>query len=393
MIGESRRRTAAGSRAEAEGAGRGIRTLHLNPIRLLYLGAGTRRLMSGLRQLHEYRRQRQFVAEARCAIEEILPALPPMAADLPPPTAWTIERILSTTKDAAAVGLSSAFDGIPVAVLKLARGPEAVTSMRREIEIVRHLTADPRLGELHSVLPKVLACGETRQHFFLLEQALPGVDARRLLSDRRAAERVQVAAAVTVSRLHQCTASAVVVDDALADLWVDQPMRAVRGLGYWHPAIARREMSIEALADELHKALLGRRLVVSWVHGDFSPGNIRVTSDGEKVTGILDWETSSINGLPMLDVVQLVLSTRVERKRCELGDVLRTLLTGAGPSAHELRLLEVAQSSLGGDALSFRNLLVLSWLRHVADNLARSSELNRHRWWVRENVESVLAQV
>src|SRR5262249_45311498 len=107
--------------------------------------------------------------------------------------------------------------------------------------------------------------------------------------------------------------------------------------------------------------------------------------------GVVDWENSSSSGLPMLDVVELVLSTRVERGGYELGDVLLGLLHGGGLTAHELRLLEIARTSLGEDGLGLRELLMLSWLRHVADNLARSSDLSRHRWWVRENVESVLA--
>jgi len=53
----------------------------------------------------------------------------------------------------------------------------------------------------------------------------------------------------------------------------------------------------------------------------------------------------------------------------------------------------MAQSSIGGHLLGFHELVVLAWLRHVADNLARSSQLERHRWWVSQNVESVLAAI
>jgi aminoglycoside phosphotransferase (APT) family kinase protein len=129
------------------------------------------------------------------------------------------------------------------------------------------------------------------------------------------------------------------------------------------------------------------------VHGDFSPGNLRVTPDGGRITGIVDWENSSSVDLPMLDLLQLILSSRVERERCELGDVLGKLLNVSGLAAHEARLLDRAQSCLGGEALEFRDLLLLTWVRHVADNLTRSSDLNRHRWWVKKNVESVLARL
>jgi hypothetical protein len=89
----------------------------------------------------------------------------------------------------------------------------------------------------------------------------------------------------------------------------------------------------------------------------------------------------------------MILSTRVEREHSELGDVLRRLVNVAGLAPHEVRILDTAQSCLGGDTLDFRDLLVLTWLRHVSDNLTRSSDLNRHRWWVRKNIESVLARL
>jgi aminoglycoside phosphotransferase len=360
-----------------------------------YSEASIRRMASGLRRLRAYGRRRQFVGEVRSVVREILATVSSTPDSLPPISTWAIERILSTTKDACAVSLGSGHDRTDrntVAILKVARRPRALAAMRREIQTLRLLAADRRLVELRALLPKVLAYGEVRGYFFLLEQALSGLDARRILSDSRAAERVQAAAARSINLLHRRTADSTVIDRTLTERWVDEPMRAVTALGYWHPRIARSSIAIEGMAKGLREALLGRRLVVSWVHGDFSPGNIRATADGLNVTGIVDWENSTRNGLPILDVMELTLSTRVEREGSELGVVLLGLLHGGGLTAHELRLLEIARSSLGEDGLGLRELLMLSWLRHVADNLARSSDLNRHRWWVRENVESVLAQ-
>jgi aminoglycoside phosphotransferase (APT) family kinase protein len=152
-------------------------------------------------------------------------------------------------------------------------------------------------------------------------------------------------------------------------------------------------ISIESVSRELGKTLEGQRIAVSCVHGDFSAGNIRATPDGGRVTGIVDWENSAPQDLPMLDIVNLMLSIRIVRERCELGHILRTWLTGGGLTAEELQLLEMSQSSLGGHLLGFHDLVVLAWLRHVADNLARSSQLEKHRWWVSQNVERVLSAV
>jgi aminoglycoside phosphotransferase (APT) family kinase protein len=346
--------------------------------------------MSGVRLLTEYRRQREFASEARSVVREMLPTLPPLTG-VPPPDSWAVDRILSTTVDAATVSLRSRLHGGAVAILKLARSSEAQLSMRREVETLRRLSAEPRLEELWPVLPTVLASGVSRGCSFFLQRAMPGVDARLVLSDTAAAERMQTAAAATVRLLHQCTARTAVVSRPMTDRWIDQRSRAVEALGQWYPAIAKNQSLIEVLADGLRRALLGRRVVLSCVHGDLSPGNLRLAADGETVTGLLDWETSDFDDLPILDVVQLVVSTRVLRERRELGDVVRTVLDGGALTACERGLLEAGRWTMPAPELPIRDLVVLSWLRHVTDNLSRSSELHRHRWWVRRNVERVLA--
>lgn len=361
-------------------------------MRLRYPHSGTQHVLTGMRQVREYSRQLLFVSEARRAVAEILPTLP-LTADLPSTERWTINRILSTTNDAHVLSLSPASNGVVAAILKLSRRSQAMTGMRREIEVLSSLAADDRLEELRPVLPGVLACGQTPNHCFLLLKALPGVDARAVIRGRTTMERVQAAASATVNLLHRRTAAEAVVDRVLIERWIEQPTNIVRGLGQGHPGIARMAGSTERLASELRAALQGKRLTLCRVHGDFSPGNLRVSPDGGRITGVVDWENSNSIDLPMLDLVQLILSTRVERERCELGDVLGRLLNAARLAPHEARLLERAQSCLGGEALDFRDLLLLTWLRHVSDNLTRSSDLNRHRWWVRKNVESVLARL
>lgn len=346
--------------------------------------------MGRLSLLNEYRRQRLFASEARNVVKEILPACSAIG-EMPPRGARTVERILSTTVDVATVTLRSATDGPDIAVLKLARTSEAERSMRREIEALRRLAAEPRLVELRPVLPRVLASGFVRCYPFLLQQAVPGLDARRILSHDGAAERVQTAAAALVSHLHRQTAHTVVVDASLVDGWIAQRLQAVKALERWHPTVAKCALKIEALDTRLRNSLLGRRMVVSWIHGDLSPGNLLVTPEGDRVTGILDWETTSFCDLPILDFVQLVVSTRVLRERRQMGEVVRTLLEGGALTAHEHRLLGIAMPGIDGGEPLIRDMLLMSWLRHVTDNLSRSARLYRHRWWVRENVESVLA--
>jgi Ser/Thr protein kinase RdoA (MazF antagonist) len=346
------------------------------------------RMVGGLRWVREFTKRRRFAPEARTLVEQILRATAPIEG-LPSPNTWTINQILSTTEDAGVISLRSAGGGTVVAVMKLSRGPLAADSMRLENEVLEQLHRDARLADFRRLLPVLLKRGELAGHTYLLMSALPGVDARRVVSDRSARERMQKAVAAAIGTLHRETARQVVVDDTLADRWISRPVARISTLGVRRVA-GRGDGPLRRRERQLRAALLGRSLTVSRIHGDLSPGNIRVLPDGSVVTGILDWETSADDHLPVLDVIQLLLATRVERGLGELGDVLRPLLKGECLKTAELELIERARAGPEAEAVTIPDLLVLAWLRHVAENLARSSDLYRHRWWIRRNIDNVV---
>src|SRR5207248_1380997 len=75
--------------------------------------------------------------------------------------------------------------------------------------------------------------------------------------------------------------------------------------------------------------LAGGELCVATVHGDFTPGNILMAPDGATVTGIIDWTEAAVADVPLLDLVTLLLSTRMHVQRRELGAVVVEALTSA----------------------------------------------------------------
>jgi aminoglycoside phosphotransferase (APT) family kinase protein len=144
---------------------------------------------------------------------------------------------------------------------------------------------------------------------------------------------------------------------------------------------------------ELRDALAGRRVAVSWVHGDFVPGNILVDPVARRVTGIVDWELARPADLPLVDVATVLLAARMQMSRDELGRVVCDFLAGGRWSAEEERLLDEAGAGLPGEPIDARALVLLCWLRHVSGNLAKASGYARHERWVRGNVAPVAEAV
>ncbi len=339
------------------------------------------------RGIRDYKANRSRLAAVADLVPNILRTVPPLA-DPQPPSTWIVRQSLATVTDVTVVRLGPP-GRVPRALLKVAATRLAMLSLQRQGDVLTRLRADQRLNQWGALLPDVLAQGEIDGQAYVVERMVPGQDARRILANPEARGRVLTAAVTAISELHQRTAVSVVVGGDLLESWIDEPIQAIRHGYAALPHAAGVNRAGGRLAAELREALAGRTLYVSWVHGDFTPGNILLRRDGATLTGIVDWEQAIPNGLPLLDLVMLLLSVRMIGQRRELGDVVRDSLLGAKWTEDEQALLDAAQAALPGDPVAMRVLVLLCWLRHVFTILSTSTGAGGSLW-ARRNIETVL---
>lgn len=345
------------------------------------------RLLSLPQRIRKQWRRRHERMEAAALLPEIRPLLSSVA-DLPP-SSWQAQQLISTPNDVTVLVLGGEGQA-PTALLKLARSELARKMLQRRRTIIQAVQDVMPQNEWHALLPQILLEGEINGRFYLVERMLPGVDARHLVMDQTCRLRVWKTAVAGISLLHQCTAVVRAVDGALQQRWVGEPLAVVRALLAADGNKAMSQEALARLADELDEALVGRLLPLSWIHGDFSPENILVTPEGCQLTGIVDWELATPDDLPQLDLIQLFLATRRRIGRCELGDVVRELLSDEHWTDDEQAIMDTAQAMLPGDAIGLRPLLLLAWLRHIAANLEKSVRYSQNRLWITKNVQGVL---
>jgi hypothetical protein len=150
------------------------------------------------------------------------------------------------------------------------------------------------------------------------------------------------------------------------------------------------QSAIDALRTELIVSLSGHQIGASWVHGDYSPANILTKPDGNEITGIVDWDLARPDGIPLLDLMHLLLSIRMEVEHKELGQIVRDLLVHEGWRRDEIELIRSAEHDLPGKPLDLRVILLLSWLHHIHANLSKTSRYDRNGIWSGENILQVL---
>jgi O-antigen/teichoic acid export membrane protein/aminoglycoside phosphotransferase (APT) family kinase protein len=307
----------------------------------------------------------------------------------PFPTATEPQYIIQTQTDMAVFALGTR--GLPpFALLKLPRSEAAASSAKAQARPIEAICAYPQLERLQSLLPEQIAAGEVAGQPYAIEKRLPGIDGRLAMANPNTRESLLVNAVEVITTLHAATAMLSRVDKAALDCWIEAPLERIAEVTRQLPGSRRYQAGIQAVGAALLDDLIGRETALSWIHGDFVPGNFLVSTATKVLSGIVDWELARPGELPLLDIYQLIFATRRETQGVEFGSLVAQALDGQPLTEFEQRLISANQESLPGDPIETRTMLLHFWLRHVGANLTKSSRYDRHWVWIYRNLLPVL---
>lgn len=328
------------------------------------------------------------IIQANALYQELLPTLDSLESTSSPEE-WKALNICHTLSDMIVVTIGpSGGDG--TIILNLPQSRSAKMCSQRQISVIETLHADDRLGEWRNLLPQIVAVGEIGEQAYRIEKMIPGVTALKLLSMPVSREVIQTTAISSIVDMHLRTATINVFDERLYENWVSEPLEFISKVERTFLPFDSCKDILERVDSELRATFLGCSFTLSWIHGDYWPGNILMTGNGRSVTGIVDWETARPDGFPILDLMNFLISTRMIVERKELGEVIQNLLHRNDWSQHERELLDASGSSLYGDQIEMRELLQLFWLGHVGSNLKKSKRFAHNQVWIAKNIKAVL---
>jgi hypothetical protein len=349
--------------------------------------AGIRALSSIRPRIGRIWRARRTVGARTAAVTDLagmvrdLPVLP----GLPDPRLWSVREVLETETDVTVALFGTAQTG-PLVVGRILEPSRDAASLRRNHDVLSALRADPRLSGLAALLPEPIARGEHGGRAFAVERAVPGVPARTRMHRDHARSRILDGSATAIDVLHGATGRPAVVDENLLERWVGGPVETLRTV---RPS--RGPDALSRLTGELRSALVGQPCSVSWCHGDYWVGNI-LLDGGECIAGIVDWDAARPDGLPLVDLVHLILTTRAVAERIHLGTAVNQVLDGRPWSTLEDGLLTRAGSTLPATPGHRRAAVLLAWLGHVGTVLTKRPAYGCERKWPAQNVDAVLSR-
>ncbi len=232
-------------------------------------------------------------------------------------------------------------------------------------------------------IPRPLLEGELERTPFFVQDALPGLPGHGMMTNRSQAARCKKLALNFLLRLHLAARSDLVLGKAEWNLHV-RPIIA-EGLQAMEE---RAGISAEALNQQLMRVLVGLRLPLVFRHGDYWPGNLFFDAKAERITGVIDWDRAQPKSLPLLDLLDTVISCRAEEEQAVSPRILGRMLQ-EGLAREDLALVEQYLGAMGFSLTEeqLRAFLKLDWLVRVT---VRAAPRHSAWWgefeWLRENV-------
>jgi aminoglycoside phosphotransferase (APT) family kinase protein len=269
--------------------------------------------------------------------------------------------------------------------------------------VLAELAMHPGLDEeWRELLPRTRAFIERTDATVSVESYRPGIDLADVLARRpNRVEELIAAALSAIAPLHRGTATSVIVDDVcVLRRWIIEPLADLT-------EVCRRldphlVPELDRLGVLLRRALLRRRMPVSWTHGNYTPGNVRVAGAQGPVTGIVDWGGAQPRRPALIDEYLMILTATCQVQRTDLGTVVSERLRAGGLSDHQRNALRAARDRSDADVgdreridehINERVAILLTWLHHAADSCRkRATHPYHHIWWA-TNVAPVLDAV
>jgi len=342
-------------------------------------------LLERLQRLRGLRAARRRAVRAHALVPAILANLATVLGE--EHETWRTHEMLRTLSDVTI--LTAGPVGLPYrALIKIADTPVAADGVVWQRTALGILHDDERLGDWRAFLPRVLDAGQTGGTAYLVEHRLKGGSLEHALTQPPIREIAVRAAVDAIGHLHRATATEATIGEEILDRWVGAPIAVLSEVA-GHSRGARATLAgLARLSESLRATLEDQPIILSWVHGDYAPGNILTSPDGH-ISGIVDWEHAHAEDLPSLDVITLLLTTRMVVRRQELGRVVCDLVAASAWTDAEAQLVAAAHDAQPCAALGTETVVLLCWLRHVATTIARFGFADNGLWmWA--NIHSVL---
>ncbi|MFA5118293.1 MAG: phosphotransferase [Candidatus Omnitrophota bacterium] len=257
------------------------------------------------------------------------------------------------------------------AIIRIPLNEEGLKRCMDNFEILRNLRQVNDI--LKKEVPAALAEGEHQGKKYFVETELLGIT---LTNQSSHINECMLQAVETLIDFHMATSRSIFIDVEVFDAYFS---------GYFSDcrAMLRKRGIVDTLEDfevYVKKRLLNRRLNLVWMHGDYKIDNFIVSPGTFRIKGIIDWDLSRKEGLPLLDILYLFGYNDVLFLQRNISEVFANKFLPLNLNEFESGLLKKYQVALDVPDGLFMPLLVMFWLHHIVYREGPDSRLSSE-WW------------
>jgi SAM-dependent methyltransferase len=267
-------------------------------------------------------------------------------------------------------------------LIRVARSPIALERARRNFDALAAVRREGWMSDRdQELIPYPVVAGRSGSYPFFVETVVKGRPRQPHVLSGVAWEPDALR---FISSVHAATA---VRTDVTVDLFQRLFATPIETISRWCDADGRATLAM--LARVMGDRVIGSQLPLVRSHGDFTADNCLY--EGAQLSGVVDWELSSAQALPLLDLLQLmeIAGESNSYPRWQRADILLDAAAGRGPLADAAEINEYV-AAMGIDRTLIPSLLLMHWVDHVSNRIEpRSSDAG----WVDRRVRQPLERI
>lgn len=235
--------------------------------------------------------------------------------------------------------------------------------------------------------PKFLKEFQIKELIYFSETKLPGFSLRAPISN---IEYLTIKAAEFITEFQKETAKSIFIDRFTFERLIGNDFRMLHSY-----IIDNYYKKLIDLQEKLYQQLLGKSLLIVWSHGDFKIENVLFDSETWQIKGVIDWDLSIKDGLPLLDILFLLIyKTRLQTGK-DVACLFKDKFLRFDFTPYEEKIISKYLKTIGLSEEMMKPLVVLFWINHLTHRCQQAfvEDLPSKKKWLSRNVYEIIDEI
>ena len=154
-------------------------------------------------------------------------------------------------------------------------------------------------------------------------------------------------------------------------------------------------LKLEYIEYVLKEQLLNKDFKTVWSHGDYKLENILFDFKSNNITGIIDWDLSRREGLPLIDIIYLLLYRHFTLAEVAVTEISHDRFLRLEFTEWEKKIILFYLDTVKLSEQFLKPLLIMFWLNHVTQRFGQRLQSNSQvsKDWLEKEIKPGIANI